>query len=394
MHALTAVLIAQFFSAFADNVLLFTAIAVVKKAHYAAWAIPLLQEFFVLAYIILAPFVGPLADAFSKNRVMLVANGIKLIAAIMMLFSANPFFVYALVGAGAAAYSPAKYGILPQLMPPGKLVRANSAVEGLTIAAILLGVVLGGYLADQSILIALCAVIACYFLAMFANLKIPVLAVKRPLTHLSLTTMWKEFWPSVGALWKDKPAQFSLLGTAAFWGCGATLRFLLIAWVPIALGDNSNALPANMNGGVAVGIVLGAILAAKFVNLDTLHRSLPAGCIFGIAIILFAGVTHLYTAFALLIIVGAAGGLSVVPLNAVLQNRGEKLVGAGNAVAVQNLFENTGMLILLTAYTALSSAHADVIIIGQCLGVFITLMLGGLWWDFISKRRAQSLTTD
>jgi MFS transporter, LPLT family, lysophospholipid transporter len=373
---MTAVLIAQFVSALADNALLFAAIALLKSYAAPSWQIPMLQEFFVLAFILLAPFVGPFADGFPKGRVMLIANMLKLFGAAAMFAGVNPLVAYGMVGIGAAAYSPAKYGILSELVSAEKLVKANGLMEGSTIVAILLGAVLGGKLADISISIALISVCACYFLAAVANIFIPRLPIARPDTKFQPFKLAEEFFEALKVLSFNKDARFSLIGTSIFWGAGSTLRLLLIAWVPIALSINDIGMPANLSGAVAIGIAIGAALAAKFVTLKNINRMLPAGLLIGIFIMLFAHATHLYTTIALLILIGASGGFYVVPLNALLQERGHETVGAGNAVAIQNFFENFSMMILVGLYIAMEKNHVPVITSTSILGGIIILSIG------------------
>ena len=340
-RSMIAVLIAQFVSALADNALLFAAIALLKSQSAPDWQIPMLQEFFVIAFILLAPFVGPFADGFAKGRVMLVANCIKLLGASAMFLQVPPLLAYGLVGVGAAAYSPAKYGILSELVAPDKLVKANGMMEGSTIVAILLGAVLGGKLADISTDIALISICTCYLLAAITNTFIPKLAVARPDTKLQPSKLIKEFLAALKTLSFNQDARFSLIGSSIFWGAGSTLRLLLVAWVPVALNINDLSMPANLSGAVAIGIAIGAVLAANLVSLKNINRVLPAGLLIGVFIMLFAHTTSLIVAIVLLVLVGAAGGFYVVPLNALLQERGHETVGAGNAVAVQNFFENT-----------------------------------------------------
>ena len=374
-RGMVAVLIAQFISALADNALLFAAIALLKSQLAPNWQIPLLQEFFVVAFILLAPFVGPFADGFPKGRVMLIANLLKLLGASAMVLGLNPLLAYGLVGIGAAAYSPAKYGILSELVSAEKLVKANGLIEGSTIVAILLGAVLGGKLADSSVSIALLAICAFYLLAAIANTFIPRLAVARPNTKLSPPKMVKEFLEALKVLSTNKDARFSLIGSSVFWGTGSTLRLLLVAWVPVALGINDLSMPANLSGAVAIGIAIGAALAANFIRLEHVNRVLPAGLLIGVLIMLFAHSTQLYMAIGLLILIGAAGGFYVVPLNALLQERGHETVGAGNAVAVQNFFENFCMMTLVGLYIVLEKNDVPVITTTYVFGGIILLAI-------------------
>jgi LPLT family lysophospholipid transporter-like MFS transporter len=371
-----AVLIAQFVSALADNALLFAAIALLKSLDAPSWQIPMLQEFFVLAFILLAPFVGPFADGFPKGRVMLIANMLKLLGAGAMLAGLNPLLAYGLVGIGAAAYSPAKYGILSELVSAEKLVKANSLIEGSTIVAILLGAVLGGKLADLSTSAALTAVCGCYFLAAIANTFIPRLGIARPDTRLRFIKLAKEFFIALKILSFNKDARFSLIGSSVFWGTGSTLRLLLVAWVPVALGIPDLSMPANLSGAVAIGIAIGAALAANFVTLKTINRVLPVGILIGVFIMLFAHTTHLYVAITLLVLIGAAGGFYVVPLNALLQERGHESVGAGNAVAVQNFFENFCMMTLVGLYIVMAKNNVHVVTTTLAFGGFILFAIG------------------
>lgn len=374
-RGMVAVLIAQFISALADNALLFAAIALLKSQLAPNWQIPLLQEFFVVAFILLAPFVGPFADGFPKGRVMLIANLLKLLGASAMVLGLNPLLAYGLVGVGAAAYSPAKYGILSELVSAEKLVKANGIIEGSTIVAILLGAVLGGKLADASVSIALLTICACYLLAAIANTFIPRLPIARPDSKLSPPKMVKEFLEALKVLSYNKDARFSLIGSSVFWGTGSTLRLLLVAWVPVALGINDLSMPANLSGAVAIGIAIGAALAANFIRLEHVNRVLPAGLLIGVLIMLFAHSTQLYTAIGLLILIGAAGGFYVVPLNALLQERGHETVGAGNAVAVQNFFENFCMMTLIGLYIALEKSNVPIIYITFIFGSFILVAI-------------------
>jgi LPLT family lysophospholipid transporter-like MFS transporter len=356
-----AVLSAQFVSALADNALLFAAIALLKSHAAADWQIPMLQEFFVVAFILLAPFVGPFADSYPKGRVMLIANTLKFAGATAMLAGLNPLLSYGLVGIGAAAYSPAKYGILSELVGQDKLVKANSMMEGSTIIAILLGAIVGGKLADSSVNMALMGVCACYLIAAIINVLIPRIPATNKSSTFSILHLLRHFTNALKTLIKDHDARLSLLGTSIFWGAGSTLRLLLVAWVPVALGISDLSMPANLSGAVAIGIAVGAALAARFISLKNVNRVLPVGISIGLLIILFAYSSHLYIAIALLILIGGAGGFYVVPLNALLQERGHETVGSGNAVAVQNFFENCTMLIVIGVYIMLERSGMPVV---------------------------------
>jgi LPLT family lysophospholipid transporter-like MFS transporter len=378
-RGMIAVLAAQFLSALADNALLFGALALLRNEQYPDWAAPLLQEFFVGAYILLAPFAGPFADSMPKGRVMLVANGLKLAGALGMCLGANPFVAYGLVGVGAAAYSPAKYGILSELTSADRLVKANSLMESSTIAAILAGAIAGGTMADWNVPATLAIVTGCYGVAAMANLLIPRLAPAHPIDNFSFGGILRDFAAALRELFRVADARFSIIGTSLFWGAGSTLRFLLVAWVPVALGIANNRMPAYLNAMVAVGIVIGAVLAAKFVTLERADRALPAGVLLGIAVCLLSGAANLPLAFAIMALVGCCGGFFVVPLNALLQEKGHESVGAGHAIAVQNLAENATMLLMIGSYTLISRAGVPVTASAAGFGLFLTVAIAALW---------------
>jgi len=385
-RGMIAVIIAQFFSAFGDNALLFATLAVLKSQFYPEWSQPVLQMLFVAAYILLAPFVGQVADSMAKGRVMMLANSLKLLGALVICFGFNPFVGYTLVGAGAAAYSPAKYGILGEITHGEKLVKANGLMEASTIAAILLGSVAGGMLADWHILAALGICALTYGIAVVANLFIPKLQAARPGQSWQFGVMTRSFFSAATLLWHDAETRFSLLGTSLFWGAGVTLRFLLVLWVPVALGINDNTTPTTLNAMVAIGIVIGAAAAAKLVTLETVRRCMPAGVLIGIMVVVFALQHSLLNAYLVLMLIGALGGFFVVPLNALLQARGKESVGSGNAIAVQNLGENSAMLIMLGLYTLAIKAGAPAVATGVGFGVLFALAITVLWLWRPAKR--------
>ena len=368
---MVAVLIAQFLSAAGDNALLFAAIGLIKANGFPVYFTSMLQEFFAGAFILLAPFVGPFADAYAKGRVMLVANTIKLLGAGAMLFGLHPLLSYGIVGLGAAAYSPAKYGILSQLVTPDKLVKANALIEGSTIVAILLGALLGGWLSDISVTLALSVAAGLYIAAALANLRIPKLPAAHPVESFKFFVLLRDFWHALKTLYRNPETRFTLLGTSLFWGAGSTLRFMLVAWVPVALLIDNNHTPATLNGVVAIGIAVGAALAARWVDLKTVNRALIGGVLLGVGVWIFSQATHLYVAIGLLVLIGACGGFFVVPLNALLQERGHETVGAGHAIAVQNFSDGIAMLALVGAFTAAQKAEWPVIPMAEGFGLMI-----------------------
>ncbi len=389
-RGMMAVMVAQFLSAFGDNALLFATLAVLKQQFYPDWSQPVLQMVFVGAYILFAPFVGQFADSLAKGRVMMVANALKLVGAAVICAGLNPFVGYTLVGIGAAAYSPAKYGILGELTTGDRLVKANGLMESSTIAAILMGSVAGGVLADWHILAALGLCVLVYGGAVAANFLIPRLQPARTGLSWHPGKMAAHFSLACRTLWHMGETRFSLVGTSMFWGAGVTLRFLLVLWVPAALGLTDNATPTYLNAMVAIGIVAGAGAAARLVTLKTVARCMPAGVLIGVGVAFFAVQHSLLPAYVLLMVIGMLGGFFVVPLNALLQDRGKHTVGAGNAIAVQNLGENIAMLLMLGLYSLAVKVGVPVIGIGVGFGVLFAVAISGLWmWKRGQDKKAR-----
>ncbi|PHM44623.1 2-acyl-glycerophospho-ethanolamine acyltransferase [Xenorhabdus mauleonii] len=381
-----AVLLSQFLSAFADNALLFTILAQLKAEAYPEWSLPALQMVFVLAYIVFAPFVGQIADRFSKGRVMLFSNSIKLIGAMSICIDVNPFVGYTLVGIGAAVYSPAKYGILGELTDERSLVKANGIMEASTIAAILVGSVAGGFISDFSLILALGLCALLYGGAVVANFYIPRLPAARQDKGWVLKKMLVDFIAVCTSLWRNQETRFSLVGTSLFWGAGVTLRLLLISWVPLVLGIEGNTTPTLMSAVVSIGIIAGAGLAARFITLTTVRRCMPAGVLIGIMVVLLVTQQSIWLSYLILIFLGAFGGLFIVPLNALLQEHGKNSMGAGKAVAVQNFGENSAMLIMLGLYLIAIMLKISVVAVGIGFGISLSLAIGGLWiWDMLRK---------
>ena len=384
------IMAAQFFSSLADNALLVAAIALLMQADSPPWLTPYLKFFFVISYVVLAPFVGAFADRLPKGTVMFVANTIKIAGCALMLFDVNPLAAYAFVGLGAAAYSPAKYGILTEYLPHSKLVAANGWIEGLTVASIILGVVLGGFLirtgvADVLLGIdlpwidtgidtppdaAVAIIIVVYALAALFNLYIPRTGVPlKPLPGHPYQTL-RDFVRCVDSLWRDKLGQISLAVTTLFWGAGATLQFIVIDWSAAALGYNLS--DASMLQGVcALGIAAGAVLASFAVRLDRAVKVIPLGILMGLIVIAMDIVRSIWLAVPLIILIGALAGFFVVPMNALLQHRGHHLVGAGRSIAVQNFNENTSILIMIALYSTLLAAGLSIYWVIALFGLFV-----------------------
>lgn len=387
-RGMLSVLGAQFLSALADNALLFAAIAALKADTAPAWTTPLLQDFFVVSYVLLAPWVGPFADALPKGRVMMIGNIIKLCGAGLVLVGVHPLPAYGLVGLGAALYSPAKYGILSELVPAEKLVKANGLIEGSTIVAILMGTIAGGIIADHSVRLAFVCVAACYLLAALANLGIPRLPPVHPMAEFNLRTILRDFGDAVRMFWGARDSRFGLLGASLFWGAGSTLRFLLVAWVPVALHINDTQTPAKLNAAVAIGVAVGAALAARLISLPQINRVLIPGFLMGLLVALLAPMQSLPATALLLVLLGAASGMFIVPINALLQECGHATIGAGHAVAVLNLFVNLAMLLTVGLYTAVTHAGAPVVPTAYGFGIVIMVGIAALgWWRLRDARR-------
>ena len=393
------ILAAQFFSALADNALLFAAIALLKDLHAPAWHTPVLQESFVVSYILLAPFVGAFADSLPKGRVMFISNTIKLGGCIAMLAGVNPLFAYGLVGLGAAAYSPAKYGILTEYLPPEKLVLANSWMEGLTVVAIILGAVVGGILISPDIAgpmlqwwdvplidtgistppqLAISVIIALYIVAALFNLYIPRVSIDhKPLSRNPMFLL-SEFVHCFKLLWKDPLGQVSLAVTTLFWGSGATLRLLVLAWAATVLHFDMGAA-AKLTAWVAVGIAIGAALAAKFVKLEHSVKVLPVGIGMGLVVLAMIPVSSPTLAIVLLVAIGAMGGYFVVPMNALLQHRGHLLMGAGSSIAVQNFNENLSIFAMLALYALMEKMELSIYLIILVFGLLLSGIMAALY---------------
>ena len=309
---------------------------------------------------------------------MIYANTFKFFGGLGLCLHVNPFLCYALVGAGAAANSPAKYGILTELVLPARLVKANSLLEASTIAAILLGAILGGKLTDWSIEGALIAITSCYAVAALSAILIPGVKQAAVFIDYSVLPIIKSFASKTRMLLKIRNARLAVIGTSLFWGSGAALRFLIIAWVPVTLKVTSNSLPGYLTGMVAAGIVVGAALAARFVPLQQVQRALPAGILIGIGVCLLPFATTQPLAFGVMAIVGIFSGFFVVPLDALLQREGNAGVGAGAAIAIQNMFENISMLVLVSGYSAAVFLKVPVNGIAIGVGMFIALSMATL----------------
>ena len=394
------ILAAQFFSALADNVLLVAAIYALQQMHAPDAFEPLLKTFFTVSYVVLAAFVGAFADSMPKGRVMFISNAIKIVGCVMMFFGIHPLLAYAVVGLGAAAYSPAKYGILTEYLPPRKLVLANGWIEGLTVGAIILGVLIGGTLispkvsaqlltldfplintsVDTVLDMVICFVGALYIVAAICNLYIPDTGVDHKPLRRNPMYLIHEFNHCMALLWRDRLGQISLAVTTLFWGAGATLQFLVIKWSEVAMGyDLSKA--AVLQGVTAFGVAIGAAMAAKMVSLRKSVLVIPLGIAMGVILLAMNFVHHPWLAMALLVLIGGLSGFFVVPMNALLQHRGQVLMGAGHSIAVQNFNENLSILIMTSLYYAMLSMDLSIYLILSLFGLFVA---SAMW---LIKRR-------
>lgn len=367
------IMAAQFFSSLADNALFIAAVELLKSSRAPTWQAAALVPMFALFYVVLAPFVGAFADSRPKGQVMFVSNAIKVVGCLMMLVGIHPLISYAIVGLGAAAYSPAKYGILTELLPPSQLVKANGWIEGLTIASIILGILLGGQLVGQALSSRLLALdfpiidtgldtgpeaaifvlIFVYALAAWFNTRIPHTGVEmRPIPKNALELV-PDFWACNGRLWHDKLGQISLATTTLFWGVSGNLRYIILAWSAAALGY-STTQASSLSGVVALGTAAGAIAASMRVRLDRATGVMPLGIAMGLLVICMNFIGNVWVAAPFLILLGALGGYLVVPMNALLQHRGHNLMGAGRSIAVQN-FNEQACILGLGAFYSLSA---------------------------------------
>jgi MFS family permease len=383
----STIMSAQFFSSLADNALFVAAVELLRAGGAPEWQRAALVPMFALFYVVLAPFVGAFADALPKGRVMFVSNTIKVAGCLMMLFGSHPLLSYAVVGLGAAAYSPAKYGILTELLPPSQLVKANGWIEGLTIGSIILGVLLGGQLVGPHVAppmlgldlplldtgidtppeAAISAIVFVYVLAALFNLRIP--RTDAPLQRLSGNLWWlvRDFSHCNARLWNDKLGQISLATTTLFWGVAGNLRYIVLAWAAAALGY-STTHASSLVGVVAIGTAVGAVMASAMMRLDRATAVIPLGIGMGLLVIGMNVIDQVWIAAPFLVLLGGLGGFLVVPMNALLQHRGHNLMGAGRSIAVQNFNEQACILGLGAFYAGMTkfglSAFSAITIFG------------------------------
>ncbi len=359
----STIMAAQFFSSLADQALLVAAIELLRMDKAPAWQVPALAPMFALFYVVLAPFVGAIADAVPKGRVMFLSNLVKVAGCLMMLFGGHPLLAYAIVGLGAAAYSPAKYGILTELLPPSQLVKGNGWIEGLTVGSIILGILLGGQLVGPRLApmllgidfpfidtgvdtppeAAISVIVFLYAVAALFNLKIPrTTAPLQPLRG-GVRDLVRDFSHCNARLWGDKLGQITLATTTLLWGIFSNLRVIVFTWAAAALGYGTTQA-SNLAGVVVIGSVIGAVTASMAMKLERAVTVLPLGIAVGILMIGLNGLTNAWLAAPFLILMGALCGFLIVPMNALLQHRGHNLMGAGRSIAVQNFNEQACIL--------------------------------------------------
>ncbi len=403
------IMAAQFFSALADNALLIVAIAALREMQAPTEYEPLLKTFFTVSYVALAAFVGAFADSMAKGRVMLISNTIKIAGCAMMFFGAHPLLAYAVVGLGAAAYSPAKYGILTEYLPHRLLVVANGWIEGLTVGAIILGVVIGGTLIQPAVsqyllafdlplfdtgidstgTMAVAIIGLLYLLAALFNLYVPDTGVDHKPLKKNPIYLIHEFNHCLKLLWRDRLGQISLAVTTLFWGAGATLQFIVIKWSEVALGLNLSQ-SSMLQGVVAFGVAAGAIAAARFITLRKSVRVIPLGIAMGVIVLFMNFVHDMWLAIPLLILIGAMSGFFVVPMNALLQHRGHILMGAGHSIAVQNFNENLSILVMTGLYYLMIRMDLSIYWVLSLFGLFVSGLMYLIRERHLANQRDQN----
>jgi LPLT family lysophospholipid transporter-like MFS transporter len=390
----------QFLSTLADNAFLILAIARVMELNGPAWLIPILKISFTLFYVLLAPFVGPLADAFPKGRVMLLANALKVVAMVLLLAGCSPVLAIGLAGFGSAIYAPAKYGLITELLPAPALVRANGFFESATVCAVILGTVLGGVLvsplmprwdlplafadAAPTVLVAgMLVLLVMHGLAFLLSLGVVDSGARYDRHSIHPGALVRRFWSENLVLWRDAQGGLSMAVTTLLWGVGATLQLIVLRWAHEALGLPL-AQAAYLQGVTALGVIAGAVLATRWVALAQAEKLLPIGMVMGLLVPLLLCIDSPWTAAALLMLVGALAGFFVVPMNALLQHRGCSLLTAGRSIAVQGFNENAGMLVMLAVYAG--ALALDMSMHWLVLG-FSILVTGGMLLIWASRRR-------
>jgi MFS transporter, LPLT family, lysophospholipid transporter len=390
----STIMSAQFCSSLADNALLVAAIELLRLSNAPAWQTPALAPMFALFYVVLAPFVGAFADALPKGRVMFISNTIKVVGCLMMLFGGHPLLAYAVVGLGAAAYSPAKYGILTELLPASQLVKGNGWIEGLTVGSIILGILLGGQLVgarvatellsfdlpfiqtgvDTAPEAAISVIVFLYLLAAIFNLFIPRTTAPLQPFNSNIPALVRDFSQCNARLWADKLGQITLATTTLLWGIFGNLRLIVFAWAAAALGYGTTQA-SNLAGVVIVGSVIGAVTASTTMKLEHAVKVLPLGIAVGVLMIGLVVMTNVWVAAPFLIVLGALCGFLIVPMNALLQHRGHNLMGAGRSIAVQNFNEQACILGLGAFYAGMTKFGLSAFIAITIFGLLVAVVM-------------------
>ena len=378
-------LIAQFLSAFADNAVLFIIIAfVIHTLDTPPWYVPALQSAFLIAFVVLAPWSGFIADKFAKSQVLFWANLVKALGGVLLLCDIEPLFAYGVVGVGAALYSPAKYGILPELVEQDDLVKANSWIEGSTILAILMGMLIGAKVADTSTTIALVGAIGLFISSAVITLYLPICL---HLNTVENRPALRDFFKQIVCFFKMPLTYFVILGGALFWGVAATLRVILVAWAPMVLHLNTASDIAQLTFFLAIGIIIGSSIVSTFISLNSLSRVGFAAYAMALCIVGLSFTNVMLEAQSILLLTGIMGGIFIVPINASLQNLGVKSIGTGHAVAIQGFFHNMAMLVALSIYSYATAQSMNPIAAMLSLGlVFLIAVLVLTFYFFIRKK--------
>ena len=380
--------------------MLLLVIAVLQAQGQAAFWIPLIKVMFTLSYVLSGPWVGAWSDSRPKHSVMMGANGLKILACLALLAGVDPIAAFALTGLGAAVYAPAKYGLVTELVPAEELVHANAWIEVTAVCAALFGVMLGGALVsgiwlnsqlcifltdwlplNQLYAVSMSAVGMLYLLAALLNLYIPDSGKRYAATAWNIASVWQHFCQDQRRLWRDPLGGISLSVTSLFWGVGASMQLLVLAWAQAML-DLNLTQAAYLQAGTAIGVMAGAVLAARCVSLVNAPKVLSAGIGLGLALPLMTLVHTWPWALALTLALGMLGGFFVVPMNAMLQARGVKLLSAGRSISVQNTCENSSVLLLLSAYSLLVFLQVPVQGLIWALAALIATGMCAMTWRY------------
>ena len=388
---------AQFASGLADNAFLILGIAFLSEQGYPGWWAPLLKFSFTLSYVLLAPLMGPLADAFAKAKLMACMNALKVVGVAFVFTSFHPMLAFAIVGMAASAYAPAKYGLMTETVPAEQLVKANAWLEVTVVMSVILGTVCGGLLVAVKNLAfmvllnqgfietfqlslethyagPLLSLIVIYIAAALLNFGIPHVDIKYVQQSMKPIALFHNFYQSNRILWTDPVGKLSLAVTTLFWGIGAVVQFAVLVWAKEAL-DMPLEQATLLQAVVAIGVIFGAGMAGYLIALHHAFKVLPLGLWLGISL-------------PLMLLTGFAGGMLMVPMNALLQNRGYKLLTAGRSIAVQGFNENASVMIMLGVYSGLLAFEFPLKWVMTLMGT--VMALGILYFIRMASQRTDS----